>query len=393
MKVLFHHRVASKDGQDVHIEELVAALRHRGHQIIVVGPPLSRGTAFGSGGGTVALVRRLLPHWLAELLELAYSLPAYWRLRRVCRQERPDLLYERYTLYLLAGRWLKASTGIPFLLEVNSPLSRERAANGGLGLPWLAAWCERSVWRAADAVLPVTQVLGEHVRAAGVPDQRIVVVPNGVDRDNFPPSTDGAELRHELRLEQQVVMGFTGFLRTWHGLTMALDVLTIRPETHLLVAGDGPACAELLARAAELGVRDRVTLLGVVPRNRIGRVIAAFDIALQPKAVAYASPLKLFEYMALGRAIVAPDQPNIREVLTDGENALLFAAGDQQAFAAAVTCLCRDPELRRRLGAGAAQRIQAGGYSWDGNAARVEALADRFIIRPGQKAATVSFPL
>lgn len=393
MKVLYHHRVASKDGQDVHVQELVAALRRRGHEIIIVGPPLSRGTAFGSGGGGVALLRRVLPRWLAEALEFAYSVPAYWRLRQAWRQHRPDLLYERYTLYLLSGVWLKASTGIPMLLEVNSPLARERADHGGLGLPQLAAWCERKTWQAADVALPVTEVLAGHLRAAGVAGERIRVVPNGVDSACFSPLADGPALRRELGLEGKLVLGFTGFLRAWHGLSMALDLLAARPELHLLVAGDGPARAQLLSQADQLGVRGRLTILGVVPRDRIGGVIAAFDIALQPKAVDYASPLKLFEYMTQGRAIVAPNQPNIREVLTDGEDALLFAPGDQAAFAAAVNRLCDAPELRRRLGDGAAQRIATAGYSWDRNAARIEALAGGLLARSGNVLESPSYPL
>ena len=95
----------------------------------------------------------------------------------------------------------------------------------------------------------------------------------------------------------------------------------------------------------------------------------------------------------MGRAIVAPDQPNIREVLTDGYDALLFGPGDQAAFAAAITRLCTDPDLRRRLGAAAARRIEAGGYSWDGNAARIEALACRLLARSGQPIETPSYPL
>ena len=79
-----------------------------------------------------------------------------------------------------------------------------------------------------------------------------------------------------------------------------------------------------------MGVADRVQIVGLVAHEAIPGLVAGFDIALQPRVVAYASPLKLFEYMAAGKAIVAPDQPNIREVLVDGETALLFdpAASD-----------------------------------------------------------------
>lgn len=378
MKILYHHRTVSKDGQDVHIGEMIAALRKRGHEVVVVAPPMNEATAFGSGGGMVGWVRRLLPRPLCEVLELAYSLPAYARLARAWVRHRPDVLYERYNLHLLAGSWLRRRTGIPLLLEVNAPLCHERTRHGGLALRRLAEWSEGHTWRAADAILPVTRALACHLTTAGVAADRVQVIPNGVDRSRF--TADGAAARRDLGLEGRVVLGFSGFLRRWHGLEAALAVMTERPELHLLVIGDGPARRDLEVRAGQLGLGGRLTVLGVVPRARIAELLAAVDIALQPSAVDYASPLKLFEYMAAGRAIVAPDQPNIREVLGHERDALLFPPGDARAFHTAIARLCRDEPLRRRLGAGARATLEARDYSWDANAARVEALAESLLV-------------
>ncbi|MBI5164567.1 MAG: glycosyltransferase family 4 protein, partial [Magnetospirillum sp.] len=317
---------------------------------------------------------------LAELLELAYSLPAFVRLLRAWLRHRPDLVYERYNLFFLPGRWLKAVTGCPLLVEVNAPLAHEREAR----LRAVAAWSERTVWRAADAVLPVTAVLAGHLIAAGVAPARIAVIANGVARERFPAGLDGSATRRALGLEGKVVLGFSGFLRAWHGLSAAIEVMAAlpeRPDLHLLVIGDGPARVELEERARALGLEGRLTVLGVVPRDRIAACLAAVDIALQPQAVAYASPLKLFEYMALGRAIVAPDQPSIREVLRHGHDALLFPPQDRAAFRAAILALCGDEALRRRLGEAASRTID-GGYTWDSNAARIEALAQGLVVRP-----------
>lgn len=187
MKILYHHRVASKDGQDVHIEEMIAAMRRQGHEVVVVAPGAARSAEFGYDGGLAARVKRLLPGALYELLELGYSLHAYRRLARACAVHRPDALYERGNLFFLPGLWLRRRTGIPYILEVNAPLASERAIHGGLRLLALAQWSERLVWRGADLVLPVTEVLADVLRQAGVPDARILVVPNGVNRERFPP--------------------------------------------------------------------------------------------------------------------------------------------------------------------------------------------------------------
>src|SRR5690348_8948049 len=113
MKILYHHRVGSKDGQAVHIEEIVGALRDLGHEVVVVGPPSMEQAEFGANAGAVAALKRVLPASLYELLELAYCGIAFLRLWRVYRRERPDVIYERYSLFLLAGAWLKRITGVP----------------------------------------------------------------------------------------------------------------------------------------------------------------------------------------------------------------------------------------------------------------------------------------
>ena len=374
MKILYHHRVASKDGQDVHIEEMIAAMRRQGHEVVIVAPGQANSSPFGYDGGFVARIKRLLPGALYELLELGYSVHAYRRLARAYALHRPDVLYERYNLFFPPGLWLKRRTGVPYVLEVNAPLARERAVHGGLKLRALAHWSERLVWRGADLTLPVTEVLADVLRQAGVPDKRIMVVPNGVNRDRFPARTDSTALRAELGLSGKLVLGFTGFIRDWHGLPQVLDAMKALPnrdQLHLLVIGDGPGRAELDQHARRIGMADHVTCPGLVGRDRVAACIAAFDIALQPQVVDYASPLKLFEYMALGRAIVAPDQPNIREVLTDGETALLFRPYDRGHLCEQIARLCGDPALRRTLGQAAARSIDAHGLTWDDNARRV----------------------
>jgi len=333
---------------------------------------------FGDESGSIDWIKKYIPRALYEVLEFGYSLVAYRQLRRAYLRHKPDILYERYSLYLLSGIWLKASFGVPMLLEVNAPLAEERAAHDGLALKRFARWAENAVWRSADHVLPVTDQIAGHLRRAGVRETRITVIPNGINPAVFSTAENGDSVRREHGLEHKIVLGFTGFIRSWHGLTRVIDALAAMPErnkVHFLVVGDGPGCAELEAYAKEKGVENHLTMLGLVSRDRISQYVAAFDIALQPSVVDYASPLKLFEYMALGRAIVAPDQANIREVLTDGENALLFDPKDGNAFVEAITRLCRDKDLRDGLGRAAAALIVDDDYTWTGNARRVEELA------------------
>jgi glycosyltransferase involved in cell wall biosynthesis len=377
LRILYHHRIAAADGMRVHMMELIGALRKNGHDVLVVGPA-SSGDHAGARSrleGVADRLRKVLPASLYELLELLYNVPAYVRLHRAARAFKPDILYERYNLFLLAGLLLRKRRNLPMLLEVNSPLAHERAEFGGLALKGVARRCEAALWRGADAVLPVTDVLAQLVRQTRGGASDVHVIPNGVDLEGRPSPADGSDIRRQLQLSSALVLGFVGFVRAWHGLDWAVEALpNLPPHTRLLIVGDGPAADDLRRRAEALGVADRLRIVGRVSHDKVAAYMQSFDIALQPAAVPYASPLKLFEYMGLGRAIIAPDQPNIREVLTSGENALLFAPGDRAAFRAALQRLCLDAALRAQLGANAFRTARDTPYSWAHNARRIEVL-------------------
>jgi glycosyltransferase involved in cell wall biosynthesis len=366
LRILYSHRIQSRDGQSVHVEELVAAFRALGHTVTVVGPGFYEQSGFGQESRMVAILRRLLPGALAEVAELAYNIPAYRRLRRACAGQRFDMIYERYNLYFLAGAWLARRDQLPYFLEVNAPLAEERGRHGGLRLRAVARAAERHVWRAADCVLAVTGVLASRVIAAGADPARVRVVPNGVVLERFPAAPEVAERR-------PLALGFVGFVRDWHGLDAVIRGMAAHPDAPVVftVVGEGPAKPGLEALAAELGVANRVRFTGLVPHAAVPATVAGFDIALQPRVVDYASPLKIFDYMAAARAIVAPDQPNIREVLEHDRTALLFDPATPGAMWDAVARLLADPGLRRRIGQAARAELERRDFTWRGNAARI----------------------
>ncbi|MEK8024407.1 MAG: hypothetical protein RLY78_1399 [Pseudomonadota bacterium] len=387
MKILYHHRTASKDGQAVHIEEMIHALRELGHEVRVVAPAAADAAAaapMGQDLGWVHKLRQRLPGAVYELLELAYTLVAYRRLAAAAREFQPDVIYERYNLFLLAGVMLKKRLGVPLLLEVNAPLVHERSKFGGLKLLPLARWAEGSAWRGADAVLPVTRVLARYVTAYRVPEDHIEVIPNGINEAHFAQAPSPEEAKARLGWPGALVLGFTGFVRDWHGVDKVVRwMATPAAPAHarLLIVGDGPARPDLEALARELGLGERVRFTGVIDRDAVPAHVAAFDIALQPAVVDYASPLKLFEYLALGKAVVAPRQPNLEEVLRDGDNALMFEPDRPGALEDALRRLCDDAGLRQRISERALASITRQRLTWQGNAQRVVTLAERLRAR------------
>ncbi|APZ44666.1 glycosyltransferase WbuB [Acidihalobacter ferrooxydans] len=387
MKILYHHRIGSKDGQYVHIAEMIHALEQEGAEVIVVGPATVARASFGGQAGWVAQLKKRLPGALYELLELGYSLFDYRRLSRAIAAHRPDAIYERYNLYFVSGVWARRRHGLPLLLEVNAPLLDERSRYGGLALKRLARWSERLAWRGADRVFTVTRVLAGRIAAEGVPEARLRVTPNGIDPARFAALPAREQARQRLGLNARLVLGFTGFVREWHGLDSVIDLLAAHPELdlHLLLVGDGPAREGLERRAAEHGIAARVTFTGLVEREHVPEYLAAFDIALQPAVVPYASPLKLFEYLAAGCAVVAPSSANIREVLDDGVNALLFDPDHPDTRREAILRLAADADLRQRLGAAAQATIAARHLTWRANARAV--LRDIEDLHTGQEGA------
>lgn len=380
MKILYHHRTASRDGQSTHIDEMIGGLRAEGHSVVEISPQIAGDNVSGGSPGWVGQLKARLPRQVYELAELAYSVVAYRRLADAIMQDRPDGIYERYNLYLLAGIWAKKRFGLPLILEVNAPMAVERRQYGGLSWPRLADWAELYVWKLADVILPVTQVLADYMVAKGIDPARIQVIPNGINEDHYKNLPSSAQAKDQLGLSGRLVVGFTGFVRGWDRLDRIMVWVAQRAaqhNVHLLVIGDGPARDEIEACAVQLGVADRLTFTGAVPREQVPALSVAFDIALQTALVPYASPLCLFEYLALGKAIVAPDQPNHHEILTSGVDALLYDPDDAAGIENALDALSQDGALRECIGVAAQALILRKQLTWRQHARKVVNLFGR----------------
>jgi glycosyltransferase involved in cell wall biosynthesis len=363
---------------------MIAALRTLGHEVRVVAPGQDERTGMGGQIGWVHWLKSALPKALYEVLELGYSLVAFIRIARAVREFQPDVIYERYNLFMMGGVIAKRVFRVPLVLEVNGSFVWERAQFSGLALKRLARWSEQTVWSSADHVLPITLVLAKEMIAGGIPESRITVIPNGVNAVHFARAPNSDTAKAKLGLSTRLVLGFAGFVREWHcvdGVIRWMGSRNAPRDVHFLIVGDGPARPELERLASELGVAERVTFTGTVPRDRVPEYMAAFDIALQTALKYYASPIKLFEYLALGKAILAPRQPNMEEIVADGQSALLYEPTDE-GLALALDRIVADAGLRSELGAGAKRAIGERGLTWLDHARRVSAVCDRLVGGP-----------
>jgi len=308
-----------------------------------------------------------------------------WRLLRALRgafrRERPDAIYERYSLYAFAGARAAKEFGVPRILEINARLVEER--RGRLHFPWLARRFENGLARRAGAVIVLTAPLKESFVSLGTPENKITVMPMAVDIRRFRPDVEPRRLREELGIQKRTIIGYLGTLTHWHGIEMLFTLARRFAQENVdgvfvVIGGDEAQVAERRRQVAESGLAEYLYFAGSVPYTAAPSYIQAMDIMVIANSTEFSSPTKLFEYQAMAKPAVAPDLPPIREAMTHGQEGLLFKPGDTGALGDAVLELIRDPEKGRRLGARARERV-ARCASWEVNARGIISLYEKLL--------------
>jgi glycosyltransferase involved in cell wall biosynthesis len=384
VKILYHHRTGGEGAEGIHIASMVEAFRGLGHDVRVFSlMPTGTGARAEKNRWLGRLVKRL-PRALYEIAEMGYNLKAYPEIVGIIRSYRPQLVYDRYNLYNDCVLSAARATNVPAFLEVNTPYAYQRRMYEQLSYPWLATRMEARTWRRADRILVVSTPLKRVVMEAGVPEDRIDVLPNGVNLDLFD-----ARLRAEPanREPSPVRIGFVGSLRRWHGVDFLLgaaEPLLREGRAQVVIVGDGQERAALEEMARERGIGSAVLFEGNVPHDRIPATIATFDIAVSPRSVFYQSPMKILEYMAMKCAVVAPDTENIRDLVVPDREALLFRPDDLASLREALSRLTGDPALRARLGDDARRGVE-NRRTWLGNARHVVGRWEELQARSGAR--------
>lgn len=279
-------------------------------------------------------------------------------LLKLPRAVRPPLVYESH------GYAPEVAAALPDLVATATRPSRAKIQR--------LTKREAHVWQGADGYVTITSALREELERRHGARNRIAVVPDGVRASR--------RLAHLHQMPHRRVVAYAGHLYAWKGVDILLEALALMPDVRGLIIGGHraePDLARTTTLADRLGLAGRITFTGLVEPGCVSDLLSQADILVLPNTASaistrFTSPLKLFEYMAAGRPIVASDLPSIREILRDGENAMLVAPGDPSALAGAVQRLLADSELAARLARAALDQVPA--YSWDRRAERLEAL-------------------
>jgi glycosyltransferase involved in cell wall biosynthesis len=233
---------------------------------------------------------------------------------------------------------------------------------------------------AAARIFVVSDVERRNLEERGVAADKIVVNPNGVDVERFRPGVGGAEARSQFGIrDDEVVAGFVGTFGPWHGVEKLAEAIKLIPPdvpVRFLLVGSGSLHVEVEKRLEAEVASGRVIFTGAVGHDRVPGLLDACDILVAPHVPLadgsefFGSPTKIFEYMAMGKGIVASRLGQIGEVLVNGETALLVEPGDVGELRVAIMKLVEARDLRRWLGT-KAREVAEREHTWTRNARRV----------------------
>lgn len=340
--------------------------------------------------------RRTTPYdnWLArqpvaEQLATVMSLTA--SATRVAQDCRPQLLQAHSPcLAGLAGIRVARRLGLPLVYEMrasweDAAVSAGQTTEGSLRYR-LSRALETHVLRAADAVTTICEGLRTDIIARGIPAEKVTVIPNGVQAERFHvPDGSGQAIRAAHARPDQVLIGFIGSFFSWEGLDVlirAVDLLRqSRTDFKVLLIGDGPEAAQLRALTGQLGLHEYIDFGGRIPAAEVPVHYAAMDMLVYPRPPSplteKVTPLKPIEAMAAGRIVLASDVAGHREIVREGDNGLLFPAGDAAGLARALGDALARKDLASMRENG--RRFASEERSWSASVARYGAVYERLL--------------
>ena len=316
----------------------------------------------------------IIGNFLRECDTLLYNFKLFWRAKKIIAYEHPDLLYERYELFNYSGVKLARWHGIPIILEVNALLKNY---GGKVYLESIARFIEKWVFKKSDAITAVSNILKEDILSYGIPEEKVWFLPNGVALDKFNPGVSDNWVREKYGLQNKIIIGFVGALESWYNFDILIDamgdIVEKTSSIHLLIVGDGFYRESLEKQIESHKLKNYITLTGRVPHNMVPEYINAIDIAifLCVRTYTYCSPMKIFEYMAMGKAITALNVGQVSEIIKHGENGMLVEQGNKKQLVEMLLSLATNLELRTNLGKKARKTIEDNNYTWEKNVDKV----------------------
>ncbi len=376
MKVVYFYMSSGQEGSRIHIDSFMQAFAALGETVIDGGVRIA---PFLEDKSTWTITRKVQ----ARLQWLWWNISALLRFVWLTLRHRPDVLIVRFMQdHRLFLPLLILPAFLPVVLEVNTLRSNENPQHA---TP-LIRFLDRLTLRRAGRIFVVSRLLRDQiVRSLGMAPEKVAVVENGVDVERFTDALSTDQAKQQLGLQAKFVVGFIGSFKPWHGLQNLLHLakaIAGNPDNVMfLIVGDGEERKGFEAFVEAEGLSGLVRFSGHVPHAHVPAYLAAMDVTMAPYSTDtfaagggfHGSPLKIFEYMAAAKAIIAAPVGQLTELIVDGESGCLIPSEDIAALKAAVYRLRTEASYRHALGTNARKRVEEH-YTWRANAEKIRQL-------------------
>jgi len=372
-------------GCSTHVREMCKAFEKTGNEVLLCA--VDRGEGNSDFDIPMKVIDRYRSRILGRDLRIVLSNLELYRSSRkeIVPESHVGMIYERYSLYGFTGSRLARLAQVPFILEVNSVLAIKQRKR--LHFPRLALIAEKMIFQRADAIVCLSKILMNRIVAKGIERDKIHVIPLGVDTDKFNYRISGERVVEAYNLKGKVVVGFVGMLQELQGVDYIVEsartIIQRLGNVHFLIVGEGRREQYLRDYIKKYRLSDHVTLAGGIPHSEVPEYIAAMDIALAPYSYQEAfhnSPMKLFEYMYMAKAVIASELGQIKDVISDGESGILIAPDDVDALTNALYLLIGNEEYRKQIGINALKSVVYH-HTWVGKAIKIREIYDQVAIK------------
>jgi glycosyltransferase involved in cell wall biosynthesis len=354
-------RIPSATANSIQLMKVCDALVQVGHEVRLMVPEEAGAAAWIDLARHYGVKHPFRLEWLPSRRPLK-RLDFVWHAHAASDAFGADLIYS----WLPQSAVFESKFGRPVVLEMHADVA------GIMGPWWLRQfWTGRHKRRLLVTTRALRAALERSTRLE-FPSESVQVAPNGVDLDRYADLPEPSEARASLQLNEGLTVGFTGHFYPGRGITLLFELARALPNLNFLWVGGTPAAVDEWRSKLNALRQINVTLTGFIDNSRLPLYQAAADILLMPygRSVSASSgqdiaevinPMKMFEYMAAGRAIITSDLPVIREVL-DESQALFCPPGDVVSWRSAVLELSSDSGRRMALARNA--RRAAEKYTW-----------------------------
>ncbi|MEM0996817.1 MAG: glycosyltransferase family 4 protein [Bacteroidota bacterium] len=394
MKILYYSphpnlNLTDPAGYGTHMREMIRAFRDLGHEVrpVIMGGTEARPSTEPPKPSLVkSIAKGFIPakRWqsMKDRRLMEFDDEAYDHLCEQIRDFQPDLIYERANYLQNSGVQAADRYRITHILEMNSPYVEEKVElEGPSAYLDEARKREGEMLTKSTHIVTVSSSLRDYLLDVhGTFRAKFTVLPNAIDPAQATRATQAAEIRDKWNLRGHTVIGWVGSIQPWHGVDKLIQtfdrVAQKHPEADLLIVGSGETIAAVKATAAKLPSATRIHFTGYLPHAEVFSHIAAMDITVLPNTKWYCSPIKIFEYGLMGKAVIATDHAAVLDVMEKDRDGLIIAA-EGKGLAEAMERLLTDAPLRQQLGENFRQKVLTD-HTWQANARRVIDICDSY---------------